>query len=65
MKIGIDLPLTSNLFSNFNFISSWLARTDPADVARVESRTVISTPKREDTVPTPKDGVKGTLGFCF
>lgn len=40
----------------------WLARTDPADVARVESKTVISTPNRADTVPTPKDGVKGTLG---
>lgn len=40
----------------------WLARTDPADVARVESKTVISTPNRADTVPTTKDGVKGTLG---
>lgn len=42
---------------------SWLARTDPADVARVESKTVISTPNRQDTVPTPKEGVKGTLGI--
>ena len=40
----------------------WLARTDPADVARVESKTVISTPNRADTVPTTKNGVKGTLG---
>ena len=41
---------------------SWLTRTDPADVARVESRTVISTTRREDTIPTPKEGVKGLLG---
>lgn len=40
----------------------WLARTNPADVARVESRTFICTEKREQTVPTPKEGIKGTLG---
>lgn len=41
----------------------WLARTDPADVARVESKTVISTPDQRTTVPKVKDGVKGTLGI--
>jgi len=40
----------------------YLAKTDPADVARVESRTFIITDRREDTIPTPKPGVKGTLG---
>ena len=40
----------------------WLATTDPADVARVESRTYISTDNKYDTVPHIKDGVKGTLG---
>ena len=40
---------------------SWLANTDPADVARVESRTFISTHEKYDTVPHTREGVKGTL----
>ncbi|XP_013404045.1 phosphoenolpyruvate carboxykinase, cytosolic [GTP]-like [Lingula anatina] len=40
----------------------WLACTDPADVARVESKTVISTTNRRDTIPTTAEGVKGQLG---
>ncbi|XP_076303076.1 phosphoenolpyruvate carboxykinase [GTP]-like [Lasioglossum baleicum] len=40
----------------------WLARTNPADVARVEKRTFISTESKRDTVPTPRDGVTGELG---
>jgi len=40
----------------------WLARTDPADVARVESRTFVVTPSRRETVPACKEGVKGQLG---
>ncbi|KAK3086496.1 hypothetical protein FSP39_019249 [Pinctada imbricata] len=40
----------------------WLAKTDPADVARVESKTFISTEEERDTIPIPKSGVKGTLG---
>ncbi|GAB0097848.1 phosphoenolpyruvate carboxykinase [Sergentomyia squamirostris] len=40
----------------------WLARTNPADVARVESRTFICTERREESIPTPKAGVAGTLG---
>ncbi|XP_006639722.2 phosphoenolpyruvate carboxykinase, cytosolic [GTP] [Lepisosteus oculatus] len=35
----------------------WLARTDPRDVARVESRTVIVTQEERDTVPTPRSGL--------
>jgi phosphoenolpyruvate carboxykinase (GTP) len=32
--------------------------TDPKDVARVESRTFISTANMRDTIPTPKGGLK-------
>lgn len=41
---------------------SWLARTDPRDVARVESKTVIVTKEQKDTVPTPIDGGVSQLG---
>ncbi|KAK5647900.1 hypothetical protein RI129_002792 [Pyrocoelia pectoralis] len=40
----------------------WLARTNPADTARVESKTFICTDRRADTIPTTKEGIKGTLG---
>lgn len=55
LKAGSIVPLPK-------YRNCYLARTDPADVARVESRTFISTERREDTIPTPKEGVKGTLG---
>lgn len=41
---------------------SWLARTDPRDVARVESKTVIVTREQRDTVPTPIGGGVSQLG---
>ncbi|XP_067107430.1 phosphoenolpyruvate carboxykinase [GTP], mitochondrial [Osmerus mordax] len=40
----------------------WLARTDPKDVARVESKTVIVTKHQRDTVPIPSPGAKSQLG---
>ncbi|XP_072270337.1 phosphoenolpyruvate carboxykinase, cytosolic [GTP] [Pyxicephalus adspersus] len=35
----------------------WLARTDPQDVARIESKTVIVTQEQRDTVPVAKSGL--------
>lgn len=43
-------------------VFSWLARTDPKDVARVESKTVIVTKNQRDTVPIPAAGAKSQLG---
>ncbi|CAL1678913.1 unnamed protein product [Lasius platythorax] len=40
----------------------WLAKTNPADVARVEKRTFISTDLKSDTIPTPRKGIIGELG---
>uniref|UniRef100_A0A6P8PZ64 Phosphoenolpyruvate carboxykinase [GTP], mitochondrial n=1 Tax=Geotrypetes seraphini TaxID=260995 RepID=A0A6P8PZ64_GEOSA len=40
----------------------WLARTDPKDVARVESKTVIVTESRRETIPIPAGGAKCQLG---
>ena len=54
----IVLPLTVFLYA-FN---SYYARTDPRDVARMESKTFVCTLKKSDTIPTPKEGVKCKLG---
>lgn len=35
----------------------WLALTDPRDVARIESKTVIVTQEQRDAVPIPKSGL--------
>lgn len=40
----------------------YLVRTNPADVARVESKTVICTESKRESIPIPKDGVVGTVG---
>jgi len=40
----------------------YLSLTDPRDVARVESKTVICTNEKRATIPIPREGVEGTLG---
>lgn len=42
--------------------NNYLCRTDPADVARVESKTFICTPDRYESVPHVREGIEGTLG---
>ncbi|KAK7074564.1 Protein kinase C-like 1 [Halocaridina rubra] len=54
-QVGMIEPLPK--YSN-----CWLAKTDPGDVARVESKTFIVTKDRQETIPTSKEGVKGLLG---
>ena len=44
------------------FLLSYLCRTDPADVARVEGKTFIVTPERHSSVPHVRPGVQGILG---
>ncbi|VDP71079.1 unnamed protein product [Echinostoma caproni] len=41
---------------------NYVCRTDPKDVARVESKTFICTPNKHDVVPHIPEGVKGVLG---
>lgn len=48
-------------FQNF-YLSSYITKTDPKDVARVESKTFISTKERYSTVPHTVEGVKCILG---
>lgn len=55
VKSGVLIPLPK-------YNNCFLARTDPKDVARVESKTVISTPNKLETIPQPADGVQGQLG---
>ena len=55
VEAGVLIPLPK-------YDNCFLARTDPKDVARVESRTFISTIDKGETVPPTADGVKGTLG---
>ncbi|XP_047127738.1 phosphoenolpyruvate carboxykinase, cytosolic [GTP] isoform X1 [Hydra vulgaris] len=44
-------------------INSYAVRTNPLDVARVESKTVICTENKNETIPTTKNGVQGQVGY--
>ena len=55
VKKGVLIPLPK-------YENCFLARTDPRDVARVESKTVISTPNKIETIPEPAEGHQGQLG---
>ena len=48
--------------TSISIFHSFLARTDPRDVARVESKTYICTEEKRESIPAAKDGVKGQLG---
>lgn len=43
------------------FFLSYVARTDPRNVARVESKTFICTEDKGESIPAAKDGVKECL----
>lgn len=51
-----------NYVNDERLLCSYLARSSPRDVARVESRTFICTKERRDAVNVPKGSVKGQLG---
>uniref|UniRef100_A0A1A9VXH7 Phosphoenolpyruvate carboxykinase [GTP] n=1 Tax=Glossina austeni TaxID=7395 RepID=A0A1A9VXH7_GLOAU len=55
LKQRTIIPLTK-------YENCWLARTNPADVARVESRTFICTPEKEQAVPVTSEDKPGLLG---
>ncbi|XP_065367867.1 phosphoenolpyruvate carboxykinase [GTP]-like [Calliphora vicina] len=62
-KMLVKLMLeTGAIIALPKYDNCYLARTNPADVARVESKTFICTEHKEEAIPTPQDGVKGTLG---
>ncbi|KAL9920928.1 phosphoenolpyruvate carboxykinase [GTP]-like isoform 1-T1 [Glossina fuscipes fuscipes] len=55
LKQRTIIPLTK-------YENCWLARTNPADVARVESRTFICTREKEQAVPVTSHDKPGILG---
>jgi len=58
----ITSPRCEHLSSLNSLCCSYLCRTDPADVARVESKTFIVTETKYESVPHVADGEKGILG---
>jgi len=62
-KLKQDLVRKGVLIPLPKYENCFLARTDPKDVARVESKTVISTPNKIETIPEPAEGEQGQLGY--
>ncbi|EDV36407.1 uncharacterized protein Dana_GF11970 [Drosophila ananassae] len=55
LKQGTIVPLPK-------YHNCWLARTNPADVARVESRTFICTERKEQAIPVTEKATPSALG---
>lgn len=56
-KLIHQMEETGMIKSLPKYENCWLARTDPRDVARIESKTVIVTQEQRDTVPIAKSGL--------
>ncbi|NXJ17933.1 PCKGC protein, partial [Dicrurus megarhynchus] len=53
----LDIMVDQGMIKKLNkYENCWLALTDPRDVARIESKTVIITQEQRDTTPVPKTG---------
>ncbi|NXD20817.1 PCKGC protein, partial [Spelaeornis formosus] len=53
----LDIMVEQGMVKKLNkYENCWLALTDPRDVARIESKTVIITQEQRDTTPMPKTG---------
>ncbi|KAL2297092.1 hypothetical protein Nmel_015150 [Mimus melanotis] len=53
----LDIMVEQGMIKKLNkYENCWLAFTDPRDVARIESKTVIITQEQRDTTPIPKTG---------
>ncbi|NXM74299.1 PCKGC protein, partial [Serilophus lunatus] len=54
----LDIMVEQGMIKKLSkYENCWLALTDPRDVARIESKTVIITPEQRDTTPLPKTGI--------
>ncbi|NXX40063.1 PCKGC protein, partial [Tricholaema leucomelas] len=56
-KKVLDIMVEQGMIKKLSkYENCWLALTDPRDVARIESKTVIITQEQRDTTPIPKTG---------
>ena len=58
----LNYIIVRTVFLMFFGFFSYTVRTDPRDVARVESKTFICTEDKHESVPRAKEGVEGRLG---